>query len=57
MSMEGGCKHPGYATIEHVVLNISVWFKCRTDLVDAFYWLGMEQSHSTEHTCSVDESS
>ena len=42
MSMEGGCNHLSYATIEHVVLNIRVWFKCRTDLVDTFYSLGMD---------------
>ena len=41
MSMEGGYNHPDYATIEHVVLNIWFWFKSRTDLVDAFYWLGI----------------
>ena len=42
MSMEGGYNHPSYDTIEHVLLNILFWFKCRTDLEGAFCWLGMD---------------
>ena len=42
MSIEGACNHPSYDIREHVVLNILFWFKCRTDLEDAFYWLGMD---------------